>query len=59
MATPRAQIRAHRYVSGWCEAALQNRCKGSYAGAACCCQCHRQAVPATDAAATVSRGYGK
>ena len=31
MATPRAQILVHRYVSGWCEAALHYRCKGSYA----------------------------
>jgi hypothetical protein len=59
MARPRAQIRVHRYVSGWCEAALHNRCKGSYADAACCCQCHRQTVPATGGAATASRGYGK
>ncbi|MGO9782814.1 MAG: hypothetical protein ACLPQY_24080 [Streptosporangiaceae bacterium] len=50
MATPRAQIRVHRYVSGWCEAALHYRCKGSYAGTACCCSCHRQAVPGTGTA---------
>jgi hypothetical protein len=59
MATPHAQIRAHRYVSGWCDAALHNCCKGSYAGAACCFRCHRQAIPATGGAATASRGYGK
>ena len=55
MAAPRARIRAHRYVSGWCETALHQRCKGSYAGTACC-SCHQQAVPATAAAA---RGSGK
>jgi len=50
MATPRAQIRVHRYVSGWCEAALHHRCKGSYAGTACFCSCHRllQARPSQD-----------
>jgi len=32
MTTPSVHIRVRRYVSGWCEAALHNRCKGSYAG---------------------------
>jgi hypothetical protein len=54
MAMPRAQIRVHRYVSGWCEAALRNHCKGSYAGTACCCSCHRQAVAGAGIAATGS-----
>lgn len=42
MAALREQIRAHRYVSGWCEAARHNRCPGGYGGTACCCSCHRQ-----------------
>ena len=48
MAVLHAQIRVHRYVSGWCEAARHHRCKGSYAGTACCCSCHREAVPAPE-----------
>ena len=61
MAASRAQIRVHRYVSGWCEAALHNRCKGSYAGTACCCSCHRQAIPETGTARTAAppRRFGK
>lgn len=36
------QVEPHRYVSGWCEAAWHERCKGSYAGTECACSCHRQ-----------------
>lgn len=46
------QIRTHRYTSGWCEAAWHDRCKGSYAGTACHCSCHRQAVPERSAEGT-------
>ncbi|MGH3125923.1 MAG: hypothetical protein ACRDND_33515 [Streptosporangiaceae bacterium] len=61
MATPGAQIRPHRYVSGWCETALHHRCKGSYAGTVCNCPCHRQAIPGTGTAGTAAapRGSGK
>jgi len=54
MATSRAQSIVHRYVSGWCEAALHNRCKGSYADAACSCSCHRQAAPGAGTARTAA-----
>lgn len=52
MSAPRAELRSPRYISGWCGSALHHRCKGSYAGTACCCPCHQfeQAVP-TGAAA--------
>ena len=61
MAAPRAQIRVRRYVSGWCEAALHNRCKGGYSGTACCCSWHREAVAETGTAGTAaaSRGSGE
>jgi hypothetical protein len=47
MRAPLAQIRVYRYVSGWCKAALHNRCVGSYAGTACCCSCHQLAQAAS------------
>ena len=59
MAVPRAQIRVHRYVPGWCEAALHHRCQGSYAGTACCYSCHQQPVSGTGPAASAARGSGK
>jgi hypothetical protein len=43
MNASQAQIRTHRYTSGWCEAARHDRCKGGYAGTACNCSCHRLA----------------
>jgi hypothetical protein len=45
MNASQTQIRAHRYMSGWCEAARHDRCKGSYAGTACNCSCHRLVGP--------------
>jgi hypothetical protein len=45
MAATRTQIHSHRYVSGWCEAARHHRCKGSYAGAACCWPATWEPVP--------------
>ena len=52
MAAPSAQIQVHRYVSGWCETASHQRCKGNYAGTDCCCPCHRLARAAGAAGAT-------
>jgi hypothetical protein len=53
--TSHSQLLSHRYTSGWCEAARHDRCKGSYAGTACSCSCHREPVP-RERAAEENRG---
>ncbi len=52
MAARSAQIQVQPYVSGWCETASHHRCKGNYAGTACCCPCHRLAPTAGAAGAS-------
>ena len=61
MPSPSAQIRVRHYVSGCCEAAWHDRCKGSYAGTACCCPCHRRTDSGTEATGTTAapRGSGE
>ncbi len=54
-----SQVRPHRYVSGWCESAWHQRCKGSYAGTECACSCHRQVVPERSAGADHAVDVGK
>ena len=55
MATPpQAQVRRHRYISGWCSATRHDRCKGSYAGTACACPCHAPESASRDEAALAS-----
>ncbi len=54
MAAHHAPIHDHSYVSGWCESTSHERCKGSYAGTACCCMCHRQVDSETGTTATAT-----
>ena len=58
MAAPHAQNHIHPYVSGWCEGTAHKRCKGSYAGTACSCACHRQVASTPEAAATATASGG-
>lgn len=59
------QAHAPRYMSGWCAGSgLHDRCRGTYAGAACACTCHTicqacgQPLPALVSSPEISPSFG-